>query len=288
RIIIETTGLADPAPILATLMSDPVAASAYRLDGVVTVVDAVNAAAHLDTQEEAVRQVAVADRLVISKADLADSAALRARLQRLNPGAPILESRQGVIDPAAILDAGLFDASGKIADVRRWLDAEAFAQAADDGHSHRHDHGHTGDHGHDHRGAGADGRHGHDHDREGDHGHHDPNRHDARIAAFCTTFDRPLHWQGVGTWLEMLIATQGEKLLRIKGILNLEGQDRPVAIHGVQHLMHPPALLSGWPEGDPKTSRLVFITRDLPRSVIEEGLRAFEDAARSAPPAGPA
>ncbi len=260
RIIIETTGLADPAPILATLMSDPVAASAYRLDGVVTVVDAVNGGLHLDTQEEAVRQVAVADRLVISKADLADPAPLRERLRRLNPGAPIIESRFGAIDPAAILHAGLFDAAGKIPDVRRWLDAEAFADADHSDHGHHHDH-HAG-HAHQHA--------------------HDPNRHDARITAFCITLETPLHWQGIGVWLEMLIATQGDKLLRLKGILNLEGQARPVAIHGVQHLMHPPALLPAWPEGDPRTSRLVFITRDLPRSVIEDGLRAFETAA--APP----
>ena len=99
------------------------------------------------------------------------------------------------------------------------------------------------------------------------------------IAAFCLTFDQPLHWQGVGTWLDMLIATRGEILLRIKGILNLAGQDRPVAIHGVQHLFHPPVLLAAWPDGDPRTCRIVFITRDLPRDVIEQGLRAFNNAA---------
>lgn len=242
RIVIETTGLADPAPILATLMSDPVAASAYRLDGVVTVVDAVHGAGQLDTQPEAARQAAVADRLVLTKTDLADATELRARLHRLNPGAPLLEARHGVLDPALILNAGLFDPTGKIPDVRGWLDAEAFAAV-----EHHH--------------------------------HHDPNRHDARIQAFCIVLTKPLHWQGVGTWLEMLIATRGDSLLRIKGILNLEGQSRPVAIHGVQHLMHPPTLLAGWPEGDPRTSRLVFITRDLPRSVIEDGLRAFENAA---------
>ena len=251
RIVIETTGLADPAPILATLMSDPVAASAYRLDGVVTVVDAVNGGGHLDLQAEAVRQVAVADRIVLSKTDLADPTALRARLRRLNPGAPILEARDGVLDPAAILNAGLFDPNGKIPDVRGWLDAEAY-DAADRHHRH----------------------------------HHDPNRHDARIEAFCVTLTKPLHWQGVGTWLELLIATRGDSLLRIKGILNLEGQSRPVAIHGVQHTMHPPALLPAWPEGDPRTSRLVFITRDLPRAVIEDGLRAFETAATSPLPLG--
>lgn len=93
------------------------------------------------------------------------------------------------------------------------------------------------------------------------------------------TFEKPLHWQAVGTWLEMLIATQGEKLLRVKGILNLAHQDRPVAIHGVQHLFHPPALLPAWPENDPRTSRIVMIVRDLDPAIIERGLRAFEEAA---------
>ena len=224
-------------------MSDPVAASAYRLDGIVTVVDAVNGDAHLDAQPEAVRQVAVADRIVLSKTDLGEATALRERLHRLNPGAPIIVAAHGAVDAAAVLHAGLFDPDSKIPDVRGWLDAEAYAEA---GHHHH---------------------------------HHDPNRHDARIAAFCLTFEQPMQWQGVATWLDMLIATRGESLLRIKGILNVVGQDRPVAIHGVQHLFHPPALLSAWPEGDPRTSRLVFITRDLPRDVIEEGLRAFNDAA---------
>lgn len=241
RVAIETTGLADPAPILATLMSDPAAAHAYRLDGIVTVVDAVNGMAQLDAQQEAVRQVAVADRIVLSKTDLADPPELRERLRYLNPGAPLLSAVGGVIDAAALLHAGLFDPDQKVPDVRGWLDAAAYGEA------HHH--------------------------------HHDPNRHDARIAAFCLTFDQPLHWQGVATWLDLLVATRGQSLLRIKGILNVVGQDRPVAIHGVQHLFHPPALLTAWPDGDPRTSRLVFITRDLPREVIEEGLRTFNDAA---------
>ena len=246
RVVIETTGLADPAPILATLLSDPVAASAYRLDGIVTVVDAVNGPATLDAQPEAVRQVAVADRIVLSKTDLAGPSGLRERLRRLNPAAPIVVADHGAVAPDAILHAGLFDAGGKIPDVRAWLDAEAFADAA------------------------------HGYDRH----HHDPNRHDARIQAFCLTFDQPLHWQGIGPWLEMLIATRGKNLLRVKGILNLAGQEKPVVIQGVQHLFHPPALLPAWPEGDPRTSRLVFITRDLPREVVEAGLCAFEAVAQ--------
>ena len=236
RIMIETTGLADPAPVLATLLSDPAVASVYRLDGIVTVIDAVNGGAHLDTYQEAVRQVAVADRIVLTKTDLADAADLIARIKALNPGAPIVIAENGAIDPSTILNAGLFDPTGKIPDVKKWLDAEAF-----------------------------DGEH---------HHHHDPNVH-----AFCITLDKPVHWQGLGMWLEMLIATSGEKLLRIKGILNLQGQDRPVALHAIRHLLHPPTLLPGWPEGDPRTSRLVFITNGVPRAMIEDGLRAFEDAA---------
>jgi len=238
RIVIETTGLADPAPVLATLMTDPVLASVYQLDGIVTVIDAANGAAHLDAYPEAMRQVAVADRIVLSKTDLADTADLRVRLHALNPGAPILEARNGAVDPAKLLHAGLFDATGKIPDVARWLEAEAFAEA--------------------------------------DHHHH---HHDEHIHAFCVTLDRPVHWQGLGMWLEMLIATRGADLLRIKGILNLQGQDRPVAIHAIRHLLHPPTLLPAWPEGDPRTSRLVFITNGVSRKTIEDGVRAFESAA---------
>ena len=242
RVVIETTGLADPAPILHTLMGE----ARYRLDGVVTVVDVVNAAAEMDAQPEAVRQVAVADRLVLTKTDLATSeqvAALTARLRRLNPAAPLLTALRGEVDPAALLECGLFDAAGKITDVQSWLDAEAFTAA------------------------------------EHPHHHHDVNRHDARIQAFCLTWDKPLHWQGVGMCLEMLIGTRGEQLLRVKGILNLVGQDRPVVIHGVQHLFHEPVLLPAWPDGDNRRSRLVFITRDLDRDTVAEGLRAFEAAA---------
>ena len=235
RIVIETTGLAEPAPILATLMTDPVVASAYRLDGVVTVIDAVAGETNLTERPEAMRQVAVADRIVLTKTDLADPASLLQRIERLNPGAPVITARHGAIDPATILNAGLFNPATKIPDVAGWLHAEAHA-----------------------------------------HHHHD---HDERVTSFCLTFDRPLHWQGVGLWLEMLIQTRGKDLLRIKGILNLRGQDRPVAIHAVQHVLHPPVLLSAWPEGDPRTSRIVFITQDLPRAVVEESMRAFEAAA---------
>jgi G3E family GTPase len=259
RVMIETTGLADPAPILQTLMTDPLIAARYRLDGIVTLVDAANGQATLDAQPEAVKQAAVADRIVLTKSDLTSSERmvdLRERLRSLNPSAMIIPAQDGVIDPKLVLDLGPFRPEAKIGEVLGWLNEEAFAQP------HAHDHHHE------------DG----EHHRAG----HDPNRHDARIRAFCLTFDRPLQWRGIGTYLEMLVATQGENLLRVKGILNLAGQDQPLVIHGVQHVFHPPVLLAEWPADDDRRSRLVFITRDLDRAIIEAGAMAFEQASRAA------
>jgi G3E family GTPase len=238
RVVVETTGLADPAPVVQALLADVTLARHYRMDGIVTVVDAVHGATTLAEHEEARRQVAMADRIVLTKTDLAPALpALMQRIATLNPGAPVVVATRGEIDPAAILECGLFDAEGKIADVKQWLNDAAWGR------------------------GGA---------------------HDGRIHSFCLTFDQPLHWSGIGMCLEMLIGTRGENLLRVKGILNLVGQDRPVAIHGVQHMFHEPVLLPAWPPGDPRTSRIVFITRDLSRETIEQGLRAFEAAAQSA------
>ena len=246
RVLIETTGLADPAPILQTLMSDPVALRSFRLDGVVTLVDAVLGAATLDSQIEAVKQAAVAERLIISKTDIASAdkvSALEARLHALNPGAPIRRVVAGDVAPDFLFGAGGFDPARKIADVADWLAAEAARH-----HHHHH--------------------------------HHDPNRHDARIQAFGLTFTEPLPWEGLATWLEMLAITRGASILRMKGILNLEGEDRPVVLHGVQHVFHTPERLAEWPAGHDRQSRLVFILRDLDRAVVEEGLAAFLQAAR--------
>jgi G3E family GTPase len=244
RVVLETTGLADPAPILGTLMADPRMAQRFVLDGVVTLVDAATGGATLDSQEEALRQAAVADRIVLSKTDIAPAGAagaLMARLRALNPVAPVLSAVRGEVDPAALLSAGPYDPSVKSPDVARWIGAAA--------HHHHHRH------------------------------QHDPNRHDARIRALCIEFDQPLHWQGIAGWLEMLAMTRGASLLRIKGILDLVGEDRPVAVHGVQHLFHPPTRLSAWPEGEARRSRLVFVLRDLEPAIVEEGLHAFLRAA---------
>lgn len=248
RVIIETTGLADPAPILHTLMDDPLLVAWYRLDGVIATVDAATGGATLDRHRESLKQAAVADRIVLTKTDMADAAqsdALRRRLHALNPAAPILESAHGRVDPAAILDAGLYNPQTKHPDVARWLQAEAYG---DDGH---------------------------------DHHEHDVNRHGDDIQAFCLTHDEPLDWDRFNAWIETLIALHGADLLRIKGILDVAGMDRPLVIHGVQHLFHPPVMLDRWPRG-PRNSRLVFITRGLERETFARSLTAFTAGAPEA------
>jgi G3E family GTPase len=206
------------------------------------VVDAVNGVAALDARERAVRQVAVADRIVLSKTDLADPPELRARLRRLNPAARVVAGRHGALDPSAVFGAGLFGPAGTAPDVRAWLDAQAFDAV-------------------DHAGRPVD-----------------PTGCDAGVQAFCLTFDRALPWRGVIAWLERLILTHGDAVLRMKGILQVQAQDPPVAIHSVGHLLYPPIPLAAWPKSDPRNSRLMFITRDLPRAAVEAGMPIVADA----------
>jgi G3E family GTPase len=267
RVLVETTGLADPAPVLHTIMHHPYLMLRFRLQGVVTVVDAINGAATLDAQEEAVKQVAVADRIVLTKTDLATTeatraqiSALRARLAALAPAAKIIEAEEARADN--LLDAGLFGLEGKSPDVARWLNAEGLEKNA---HAHHHDHGH--DH----------GRHDHAHHDHGSHGQHahDPNRHDARIRAFCLTSDKPLPASSFDVFLDMLRQVHGPNMLRVKGIIALDDDARrPVVIHGVQHVFHPPVRLEDWPDGDHR-SRIVFILRDLAPDHVQGLWNAF-------------
>jgi G3E family GTPase len=249
RAVIETTGLADPAPVLHALISDPIVAERYMIDGVVTTVDAVNGAGTLDRQPEAVKQAAVADRLIVTKSDLAEPgrlAVLQARLRALNPGAPQLEAAHGAVDPDMLFGLGLFDPQTKSVEVQRWLNDEAVAASHDD-----HDDGHH---------------------------HHDVNRHDERIRAFCITRDRPISWNALSGWLDALASMRGDDLLRLKAIVAIADRpDQPVVLHGVQHLFHPPVLLPCWPSEDHRT-RMVFITRNLPQAMIEETFTAFTEA----------
>jgi G3E family GTPase len=265
RIVIETTGLADPAPILHTMMSDGFLVTRFTLDGVVAVVDVVNAPWQLDQQYESVKQAAVADRIVLSKTDLVSPQAVaevEARLRAINPAAPILAVIQGQVEPSALFNAGLYNPRTKSTDVQRWLQEEAYRDT--EGHVyHRpgeHDHAHGHDHDHDH------GR-GHAH-------HHDVNRHDDHIRAFCLVYDEPFAWNKIAPALDMMVQTHGLNILRMKGILNVTEVDVPVVVHAVQHLFHPPAKLDAWPSED-RRSKLVIIAKDLEREQIERILNSY-------------
>lgn len=251
RLLIETTGLADPAPILHTLMNDPLLGAHYRVDGILTVVDAVNGNATLDRYAESIKQVAMADRLILTKADIADYTdmeILRARLCRLNPAAPLLTAGSGDITLDALFDAGLFTPRNRIPDVLSWLNAEAYS------HTHGPDCGcATGPCGHDHH-----------HSLHADTGH----RHDSRITSFVLSWDEPLSCERLTTALSLLLNLCGSNILRIKGILHTDDSPEPLALHAVQHMLYPLTPISGLEERDRK-SRIVFITHDLPRQTVE-------------------
>jgi G3E family GTPase len=247
RLAIETTGLADPAPIVSTLLAEPVLRHHFRLGNVIATVDAVNGARHLAENPESVKQAAIADRIVLTKTDLAEAgqvALVQAALRGLNPTAPLLDATTDPLEPDDLVASDVYDPATKSAEVRRWLDQEA----------HR---------------AGAAG-----------HGH-DPNRHSRDIRAFCLTFDQPLDWTAFGVWLTMLLHAHGDRVLRLKGLLHVRDLPAPVVIHGVQHVIHPPAHLERWPDAD-RRSRIVFIVRDLNPAAIEASLAAFNRQAGGA------
>jgi G3E family GTPase len=236
RVIIETTGLADPAPVLQSIMGHPALVQAYRLDGVIALVDAVNGEVTLDNHVEAVKQVAVADRIVLAKTDImADPQALamlKGRLGSLNPSAPIIDAQAPEAGYAALFDCGLYNPGTKTADVRRWLGEEAEHAQAHQGHDHNHDHDH--------------------------------HRHDARIKTFTLVHDQPVPFSTIEMFLDLLGSAHGDKLLRLKGIIELaEDPSRPLVVHGVQSLLHPPARLPSWPD-EVRGTRLVLITLDMP------------------------
>jgi G3E family GTPase len=258
RIVIETTGLADPAPILHVLMADPHLVSQLRLEGVITVVDGVNGMATLDAHAEAVKQVAVADRVVLTKLDLlvgkeGEDAlfAIIGRVRKLAPGARLLTTHRGEATAERLFTMGLFDPTSKSHDVQNWLSLESVlrAERASHGHAHSKNDGH----------------------------HHDVSRHDEHIRSFALTDRNPISPQALELFLELLTSYHGPRLLRMKGIIMLsDDPQRPVVIHGVQHVLHPPVRLDRWPQGEALT-RLVFIVKDIEKSAIEELFRAFTD-----------
>jgi len=233
RVVVETSGLADPAPILQTLMTDLRIAGRLVLGGVVTTVDAVNGSDTLDREEISVKQVAFADRLVLTKSDLANGAQpeLLDRLAQLNAAAPVLRAHHGRIDPQRVFDSGPYDPRSKSLDANTWLAEEVSAQK---------------------------------------------HRHDADITTYALVRERPIRAVALTLFLEALAEHCGADLLRLKGIVQIaECPDRPAVLHGVQHVFHAPAWLERWPSQD-RRSRIVFITRRIPRRWVEALLDALD------------
>jgi G3E family GTPase len=247
RVVIETTGLADPAPVIQALMTFPVARR-FRLRQVVTAVDAVHGVSTLRQHPESVKQAAVADDVVITKTDVPGAAVenVAAAVKALNPGARLHHSAAGnVLRLAKLGPADIYDPATKSGDVAAWLNAEAYQEASEPpGHGHH--------------------RH-----------HHDTNRHNAEIGSFCLSYSEPLHWEHVANWLDALVMAHGEQLLRVKGILSIVGRDKPIVVQAVQHLFHPPQELDEWPGGE-RRSQIVFITRALSREFVVEVLETVQ------------
>ena len=275
RVLIETTGLADPAPVMHTIMQHPYLSMRFYPESLITVVDAVNGNSTLDHHPEAVKQAAMADALVVSKSDMLAAAArsndlalLRARLEALNPAARMFDATQDKPAPADLFTSGVYDPAARSPDVAAWLRAEAIAahrQAGERQHARGNAHDHKA---HDHTG--------HDHTGHDHTGHkHDPNRHDDRIRAVCLRARAPLLPANFEYFIEMLRKVHGEHLLRLKGIVCLsDDPDRPVIVHGVQHVFHPPVRLDRWPDRD-RSTRLVCILRDLAPDHVEGLWNAF-------------
>jgi G3E family GTPase len=261
RVVIETTGLADPSPVMQAIMGNPVIATNFELDGVVTVVDAVNGQQTLDNHEEARKQAAVADRLIVSKRAMAEATdGLEKRLRALNPRAVMMDADSAEAGSAAVLVNGLYDPATKIADVGRWLQDE-------DAHEAHHDHDHHGHHHHDHHHLGDQG-----------HAHQDPhdvNRHDASIRSFSIIEEKPIDPMALEMFIDLLRSAHGEKLLRMKAIVSVSDRpDRPLVLHGVQSIFHPPVRLPAWP-GEDRRTRMVLITKDLPEAFVKDLFDAF-------------
>jgi G3E family GTPase len=246
RVVIETTGLADPAPILQTVAADPVVRNHYRVERVVATIDAVGGAGNLDNYGEALRQAAAADYLVVTKQDLASPAGtadLKAKLRAINPAAVMIDATFGRIDFAPLfVEPSHHGANG--------LDQLGMATLGGDSSVPFPDptapaaiHATSG-----------------------------------RVVSRCLVFDRPLNWQMFGIWLTMLLHQHGDCVLRLKGLLNVGETRGPLLLEGVQHVIHAPRHLREWPDAD-RRSRIVFIVRDLDLAQVEASLGAFQDLA---------
>lgn len=249
RVVIESTGLAEPFPILSTLKGDAVLRHHFRAGNVLTTVDAVNGLSQLATHVESVRQAAVADRLILTKTDLVDeakTARLVEHIRRINPDAPIVTAANASRDPEALLyqpEEGRPPNSAQAAFKVQFRSEDTTE-------------------------LGAPRFRGRNYEAT------DQSRHGVSVHSFTVTVAEPIDWTSFGVWLTMLLNRHGDKVLRVKGILNIAGEESPVAIHGVQHLVHPPTHMTAWPDQD-RRSRIVFIVDGLDPDLLRRSLAAF-------------
>jgi len=232
--LVETSGLADPVPIMQILLTDPAVSAKYELRSVITVADGVHGSRHLEEHLESVKQAAVADTLLISKTDIADTGVLddlAARLAAINPGARQLGAAHGEVDAGAVLEGGSFCLSQRSAEARRWLNDKSYAATTP------------------------------------------PRAADPSISTFALEYDGEITLPGLVLWMNLLAGFRGAGLLRVKGIVNVEGL--PYAIQAVQTVISEPAPLAGWQDGDDRRSRLVFITRGMDVDEIRRTFAAF-------------
>src|SRR5215210_5963453 len=237
RVVIETTGLADPAPILHTIVAEPVVRNHFRVERVVTTIDAIAGASNLDTYGEALRQVAAAGHVIVTKQDLATPEVaedLKAKLRSINPTATVVDASFGSIDFAPLLAEESHRGEG-LGEAPFTVNGDPMAPATVHAMSDR-------------------------------------------VASRCFVFDRPLNWQMFGIWLTMLLHRHGDRVLRLKGLLNVGAERGPLLVEGVQHVIHVPRHLREWPDEDHR-SRIVFIARDLDLTQVETSLNVFQDLA---------
>jgi G3E family GTPase len=252
RLLVETTGIADPMPVVSTVMHDRVLQHHFCSGNVITTVDALTGERNLDEYPECRKQAALADRLVLTKLDLrpdAQVSSLVARLQQINPMATIVRS-ESALDANMLLGEDVFQAHTKNQEVMRWMEAAKNKQyfsvrrapAEQDP-------------------ANADAA-GYAHGSQGD------------TRAFAVKLDAAVDWTVFGVWLSLLLHNHGDRVLRVKGLLNVAGSDTPVVIHGVQQMVYPPSHLDRWPDAE-RQSQLVFIVRGLDPAVVEMSLQSF-------------
>ena len=250
RVVIETTGLADPTPIILSIHEDPFVAERFRGDGVVAAVSATHGLTQIGAHAEALKQATMADRLLLTQCDIAAQEKidqLAARLNELNPGAPQVLVQHGEVAAAMVLGAGLFAVEDKPAAVAAWLADERVREQKRQAHGHHHH-------------------------------HHDVNRHDANVSSFVLEFPEPFDWYDFTEAIDVLLATCGQRIPRIKGLVNVKDDPAPRLVQCVQQMRYPSRSLAAWPAEGPYAdhkSRLVFIVNDLSREIVANAFRMF-------------